>query len=489
MVCAGAAASLTLGGVVESSWTRQLATTADILAAALFVGAGVLRLSRWRLVRDARSGLTGAALLAVGGLTIPLAGLARALTSPESLMPAMARLLTVGIVLWILVRALSERELTQGTRSLVLLLGQGVLFCALAVLAIVAGARWASTAVALPGWTPALIEWCLGAAWLAVGLLAWRRGLQTPWAGRLAPLLCAMGAVEMLRGIDMYVAGPWGLAGATLTACIAGLASRVALLDLQEAASVEHERLQAYEGALAASETRTAGEKAWREELVHDARNALAGLRAALVTLERYDGRLDDATVERLRAAAMGEVGHLEHMLEPPGQQQVSRDFSVGAVIDTVVGARRAAGLDVDVHPTDCRAHGRPGDLATALQNLLVNAQQHAPGSTVTVRAVSRPDRIEVYVADRGPGLTREQSETLFERGARGRDSHGSGLGLHVSRKLMRAQDGDIELQARNHGAVFVLSLPTAVGAETTTVMPDQRRRLHTMPALEGAAR
>jgi signal transduction histidine kinase len=210
---------------------------------------------------------------------------------------------------------------------------------------------------------------------------------------------------------------------------------------------------------------------------VHDASNALAGLRAALVTLEEYGGRLDTLTKERLRAAALGEVSHLEHLIIR-GEPDDTVDFDLEPVLRTVVETRRAMGLEIELSPCDVRAHGRPGDVATVLQNLLVNAQQHAAGPvTVTVDEVG--ERVEIHVADRGPGMSATQVATLFQRGARGPVSTGSGLGLHVSHTLMQQQGGDLELRAHGDGdgdgCTFTLWL-WAQGGPAPAALPYQRR-------------
>ena len=103
---------------------------------------------------------------------------------------------------------------------------------------------------------------------------------------------------------------------------------------------------------------------------------------------------------------------------------------------------------------------GRPGDLATVLQNLLVNAAAHAPDSPVTVQLGTGDGLVEVAVSDRGPGLTQDQAARAFDRGVRGATSNGSGLGLYVARTLMRKHGGDVELRSRVGGACFVVVLP-----------------------------
>ena len=168
------------------------------------------------------------------------------------------------------------------------------------------------------------------------------------------------------------------------------------------ATRAERAKLETVASALNNSQLDANQQNAWREELVHDARNALAGLKAALVTLEEYGAGLDPATKDRLRRAALGEVGHLEHLIIRDERDDTT-DFQLDPVLRTVVETRRAMGARIELEDCHLQAHGRPGDVATVLQNLLVNAQRHAR-SVVTVSAQKVGDHVEILVADRGPG-------------------------------------------------------------------------------------
>ena len=172
-----------------------------------------------------------------------------------------------------------------------------------------------------------------------------------------------------------------------------------------------------------------------------------------------YDGALDETTARQLRDAAVDEVAHLEHLVDGADREEVV-DFEVAGVVRTVVRTRRATGQRVRLAGTAGVVRGRPGDLATVLQNLLVNAAAHAPDSPVTVQLGTGDGLVEVAVSDRGPGLTEDEAARVFDRGVRGATSNGSGLGLYVARTLMRKHGGDVELRSRVGGACFVVVLP-----------------------------
>jgi signal transduction histidine kinase len=184
----------------------------------------------------------------------------------------------------------------------------------------------------------------------------------------------------------------------------------------------------------------------------------LAGIRAAMHTLDRHADELDPATADRLRLATLAELTHLEQMLE---HRDVEDDvFDVADVVRTVTDVRRVAGLRVDVTLCPARVRGVPGDLATVLQNLLVNAHEHAPGAGVTVDVRPDGDLARIVVADDGPGMTSADAGSAFGRGSRGPGSTGSGLGLSIARALTRRHGGELELLPSAHGSTFVISWP-----------------------------
>jgi signal transduction histidine kinase len=272
-----------------------------------------------------------------------------------------------------------------------------------------------------------------------------------------------------MRALDPGLAGPWTFAGLLVCLVMAALSARSAMVDLDEAVRTDERRRTDMALTLTRVSHEAVGLTEWREQLTHDARNACAGLRAALSILERYDGRIDPATREKLRLAAVQELGHIEHLLTRSPDEPCA-PFELSEVVRRVADTARAVGAKVSVQGLPVHAVGRAADLAAVLKNLLVNAQTHAPGSGVRLRVHTDDDNVVVTCSDDGPGLSPDDAPRAFERGFRGATSQGSGLGLHAARELMREQGGELALGSTGPGATFVLTLRRA---------PVATRRLH----------
>jgi two-component system sensor histidine kinase KdpD len=112
------------------------------------------------------------------------------------------------------------------------------------------------------------------------------------------------------------------------------------------------------------------------------------------------------------------------------------------------------------------------------LVNLLENAARYAPaGTPIEISARATGDRIEVRVADHGPGLPPGAEERVFEKFYRGTparpdSSRGVGLGLAICRGIIKAHGGQIVARNRAEGgAEFVVSVP--VGGTAPLVQMD----------------
>ncbi|MGE3777058.1 MAG: sensor histidine kinase, partial [Pirellulaceae bacterium] len=100
------------------------------------------------------------------------------------------------------------------------------------------------------------------------------------------------------------------------------------------------------------------------------------------------------------------------------------------------------------------------------LLNLLQNAVDAMQNSSTTDRLISiqlAPDdmqRVRIVVTDSGPNVTPEQEDKLFSAFYTTKSS-GLGMGLPISRSIIRAHGGSLEYErCANSGAVFVITLP-----------------------------
>lgn len=102
--------------------------------------------------------------------------------------------------------------------------------------------------------------------------------------------------------------------------------------------------------------------------------------------------------------------------------------------------------------------------LEQVVTNLITNVAKYAPGRPVLVSLEKLPDRAILRVRDHGPGVPVEQQPRLFvrfERFVSASKVSGLGLGLHISKEIVEAHGGTIEVASVvGRGTEFIVELP-----------------------------
>lgn len=107
------------------------------------------------------------------------------------------------------------------------------------------------------------------------------------------------------------------------------------------------------------------------------------------------------------------------------------------------------------------------------LSNLVHNAIKYSPqGGDVTVRLWAEDGEMHFSVSDQGIGITPEQQARLFQPFERVVDPErkitGTGIGLHLVKRLIEAHGGRIWVQsAQGRGSTFTFALPRGIGKMT----------------------
>jgi signal transduction histidine kinase len=119
--------------------------------------------------------------------------------------------------------------------------------------------------------------------------------------------------------------------------------------------------------------------------------------------------------------------------------------------------------------PEDFRVEADEEHLWRVLQNLARNAVQalrdrNGGRGVLTVSARRERRRVEIDVADDGPGVPEHARARLFQPFLSSTSQGGTGLGLAIADELVRAHGGTIALVPSETGAVFRITLPDGNG-------------------------
>jgi signal transduction histidine kinase len=238
-------------------------------------------------------------------------------------------------------------------------------------------------------------------------------------------------------------------------------------------------------GMLIVHDTTDVSMRRLQEEFVaivaHELRTPLTALRGYLQMLSRRA----DASSGTVLGNAIDQADRLERLvaelfdvtLAGGGRLAVEvKPLSLAPLVRETVAIAQGLSADqtfvLEETDDDVVVLADPARLQQVLLNLLTNALVHASSSkevAVRIRKIRR--RAEIEVEDHGPGIAREAQATLFERFERGDASRrgGLGLGLYISREIIAAHGGTIEVDSEpGDGATFTIRLPLASRSDST---------------------
>ena len=179
----------------------------------------------------------------------------------------------------------------------------------------------------------------------------------------------------------------------------------------------------------------------------------------------------------------------------------------------------KAVSFTIDAPDPDSQVWIDPLNFEKVIQNLLSNAFKFTPSGGSVVLSVEKvtnrndgeKDEMRIIVSDTGPGIRESDLERIFNRfyqtgSPETRTKGGTGVGLNLSRSLVRLHQGELIAENRTDGpgSRFIISLPLgnghlskedlvtgenrlsfttrAISAEVTADTPDKSRRRYLTP-------
>ena len=215
----------------------------------------------------------------------------------------------------------------------------------------------------------------------------------------------------------------------------------------------------------------------------HEIKTPLTGIRMVLhLLLEERSGPLH--AIQRLMISSANEdcerlLATLNTLLDlsraENGATHLSRvpmdlDASVARAAQLFASAAEARSIHISVEKDSesfPEVLADPIRLDEVINNLVSNAIKHSPEDKPIILRISKPDaeHLRLCVIDQGAGIPESSQSRIFERFYRapGQKVEGVGLGLFISREIMRAHEGRIGLRERTDSLTeFYIDVPIA---------------------------
>lgn len=170
-----------------------------------------------------------------------------------------------------------------------------------------------------------------------------------------------------------------------------------------------------------------------------------------------------EGMINDLSTLSRAERGVLESNLE---------DINVHELVESLhtnyspEAERKNLVLHIDIDPNLELLHSSKLYVQEILQNYITNAIKYTESGSVTIFAKQKPNGVEFSVVDTGIGISKGDQARVFDKFFRSEDYHtrqqnGTGLGLHVTRKLAQLAKADIGLTSElGKGSTFTIYFP-----------------------------
>lgn len=165
------------------------------------------------------------------------------------------------------------------------------------------------------------------------------------------------------------------------------------------------------------------------------------------------------------------EVSLAERAQLPIVTREVDLEPLVTRIADEEVGPSSRHRLEIEIEGDIPLVRGDPDRLAQVLHNLLSNAVKYSPdGGRVRVEVTADDTMVTVGITDDGYGIPPHLRQHLFRKFSRlptPEKVEGTGLGLYLTRHLVEAMGGSIEVESHEgRGSTFRFTVPVAETAD-----------------------
>jgi signal transduction histidine kinase len=174
------------------------------------------------------------------------------------------------------------------------------------------------------------------------------------------------------------------------------------------------------------------------------------------------------ALVEDMLNLSRIESGRMEYNFEKVKMESVAQE-----VFDTFIIRSKEKGLKLDLKLPETplpEAMTDKNKIREVVSNLVDNAIKYTIKGWVTMKLSQNEDKIIVAISDTGIGVPKEEMPYLFDKFSRGKDitrlnTGGTGLGLHVGKRMIEALHGSIwiESEGAGKGSTFYIEVPTKI--------------------------
>jgi len=211
-------------------------------------------------------------------------------------------------------------------------------------------------------------------------------------------------------------------------------------------------------------------------DMAHEIRTPIATLQSHIEAMldgiwELSIDRLKSCYEEIIRISKM--VGDLEKLAKYESENLIleKSKFNISELIQNILinfeGEFKKKNIKVSFHGNDHFIVADKDKISQVIINLVSNALKYTPeNKEVEISVEENNNMIQIRIKDTGIGISSEDLPHIFERfyradKSRNRESGGSGIGLAITKAIVEAHKGKIDVKSElNIGSEFIVMLP-----------------------------
>jgi PAS domain S-box-containing protein len=197
-------------------------------------------------------------------------------------------------------------------------------------------------------------------------------------------------------------------------------------------------------------------------QFIADKSGDITKIQEALAIAHKQVAYLEDM-INDLSTLSRADRGVLEQNIENINAHEFAE-----ALHDMYIHDAEKKGLQLylDIDPSLEILHSSKLYTQEIMQNYITNAIKYTEDGSVTISAKKKDNGVEFAVTDTGIGISKGDQSRVFDKffrseGYKTREQNGTGLGLHVTRKLAELAHAKISLESElGEGSTFRIFFP-----------------------------
>jgi K+-sensing histidine kinase KdpD len=212
--------------------------------------------------------------------------------------------------------------------------------------------------------------------------------------------------------------------------------------------------------------------------ITHDLRNPLGCIKGYTTTLLRTDIKWDDQTQLKFLNIINSETDRLADMITnmletarlQSGQYELNFDqIAISTLMDTLIANNHEkhpeVNFSIEIPQNRIVLMVDPPKMIRAFQNIVDNAVKHANTLEICIKIIDNNNAIDFTFIDQGAGIPSSRIDNIFHKFSRipndAPGEHGSGLGLYITKQIIRKHGGEISISSSSeNGTAVTITIP-----------------------------